>query len=185
MRAGCLAASALHCAVPCACPAQRIAAIDRHVVRRRGIRRRSDQAGSPNQSGDARHLIPGGATWRHGDMAMSGHRLGPIGTGPEPGEVIVIAGLGRSADWYRNVQAQPAVEVAIARRRFRPVHRFLDYKEAIAVIEQYEQRHRLATPVVRRVLTWLVDWDYDGSANARRRLVQELPLVAFRSDTVP
>jgi len=28
-----------------------------------------------------------------------------IGTGPAPGEVIVIAGLGRSADWYRNVQA--------------------------------------------------------------------------------
>jgi len=28
-----------------------------------------------------------------------------LGTGPAPGKVIVIAGLGRSADWYRNVQA--------------------------------------------------------------------------------
>ncbi len=28
-----------------------------------------------------------------------------LGTGPAPREVIVIAGLGRSADWYRNVQA--------------------------------------------------------------------------------
>ncbi len=99
------------------------------------------------------------------------------------GEVIVIAGLGRSADWYRNLKTQPAVEVAIGRRRFRPAHRTLDPSEAAAVLADYERRNRLATPVVRRVLSWLVGWRYDGTDQARRRLVRELPVVAFRPHT--
>jgi deazaflavin-dependent oxidoreductase (nitroreductase family) len=103
-----------------------------------------------------------------------------IGTGSAPGEVIVMAGSGPSADWYRNLQAHPAIEVAIARRRFEPAHRVLAESEAAAVLADYERRNRWATPVVRRVLTWLVGWEYDGTEEARRRLARELPLVAFR-----
>jgi hypothetical protein len=44
----------------------------------------------------------------------------------------------------------------------------------------YEQRNRLAAPLVRMVLSRLVGWRYDGSDAARHRLVRELPLVAFR-----
>jgi deazaflavin-dependent oxidoreductase (nitroreductase family) len=105
-----------------------------------------------------------------------------IGTGPAPGEVIVMAGLGRSADWYRNVMAHPAIEVAIARQRFRPAYRVLGEPEAVAVLADYERRNRWATPLVRRTLTWLVGWTYDGSEDARRRLAHELPLIAFRPD---
>ncbi|HEX3792911.1 MAG TPA: nitroreductase/quinone reductase family protein, partial [Acidimicrobiales bacterium] len=36
-----------------------------------------------------------------------------IGTGSERNEVIVVAGLGSSADWYRNIQVHSAVEIAI------------------------------------------------------------------------
>lgn len=108
-----------------------------------------------------------------------------VGAGPAPGEVIVIAGLGRSADWYRNVQAQPPTEVAIGRDRFPPVYRILDPAEAVAVLDDYERHHRWAAPVIRRVLTWLVGWDYDSSPDARRRLVHELPLVAFRPRAAP
>ncbi len=46
-----------------------------------------------------------------------------IGTDPASGEVMVIAGMGLSSDWYRNIQANPAVEVVIGRRRFAPTHR--------------------------------------------------------------
>ena len=35
-------------------------------------------------------------------------------------------------------------------------------------------------PIVRRVLSRLLGWRYDGSEDARRRLVCQLPLVAFR-----
>jgi deazaflavin-dependent oxidoreductase (nitroreductase family) len=103
-----------------------------------------------------------------------------VGSGPAPGEVVVVAGLGPSADWYRNVQAHPAVEVAVGRRRSRPAHRVLDQREAVVVLAAYERRNRWVSPVVRRVLSWLVGWRYDGSDDARQRLAQELPLVAFR-----
>ena len=103
-----------------------------------------------------------------------------IGTNSSAGEVIVIAGLGRSADWYRNLQAQPAVEVAIGGRRFQPAHRDLEQTEAATTLADYECRNRWVAPVVRRVLSWLVGWDYDGSEHARLRLTRELPLVAFR-----
>lgn len=33
---------------------------------------------------------------------------------------------------------------------------------------------------MRLVLSKLVGWRYDGSEDARRRLVEELPVIAFR-----
>ena len=102
-----------------------------------------------------------------------------IGVDSTSGEIFVIAGLGRSADWYRNLQAHPAVEVAFGRSRFQPAHRVLDESEANAVLASYERRNRWVLPVVRRVLSWLVGWKYDGSDPARRRLVSQLPVVAF------
>jgi deazaflavin-dependent oxidoreductase (nitroreductase family) len=137
------------------------------------------------------------AGWLLGDRVLclthvgrrSGRRyqtmLEVIATGSATGEVIVVTGFGRAADWYRNLQTQPAVEVAIGRRRFAPVHRVLDEAEAAAVLADYESRHRWATPVLRRVLSWLVGWDYDGSDDARRRLMSEMPLVALRPSDRP
>lgn len=103
-----------------------------------------------------------------------------IGTRRAADEFLVVAGLGRSANWYRNLQAHPAAEVAVGRRRFRPQHRTLDEQEAVAALADYERRNRLAAPVVRRMLSWLVGWRYDGSDEGRRRLARELPVVAFR-----
>jgi deazaflavin-dependent oxidoreductase (nitroreductase family) len=105
-----------------------------------------------------------------------------VGSGPAPGEVVVVAGLGLSADWFRNLQAGCGVEVAIGRRRFRPRHRVLGSREAVGVLADYERRNRWVAPLVRRVLSWLVGWRYDGSDGARRRLAGQLPLVALRPD---
>ncbi len=99
-------------------------------------------------------------------------------------EVVVVAGFGRSADWYRNVQANPLVEVAIGRDRFRAVGRQLDEDESVAKLADYERRNWWIAPVVRWMLSWLVGWRYDGSEPARRKLSQQLPLVAFRLDDV-
>ena len=96
------------------------------------------------------------------------------------GELIVVAGLGRSAQWYRNVCAGNAREIAIDRRRFRPRYRELTPDEASAVLAEYERRNRWVAPVVRGVLSRLVGWSYDGSPAARMRLVRELPMVGFR-----
>ena len=48
------------------------------------------------------------------------------------------------------------------------------------MLTDYERRNRWVMPVIRRALSWLVGWRYDGSDEARRRLVGQLPFVAFR-----
>ena len=103
-----------------------------------------------------------------------------VGEGPEAREVIAVAGLGHAANWLRNIKAQPAIEVVVGRDHFRPEHRILEVEEAVAVLAGYEHRNRLAAPLLRRALGWLVGWRYDGSEQARRRLCDELPLIAFR-----
>lgn len=103
-----------------------------------------------------------------------------VGLDRASGEVMVIAGLGRRTDWYRNIAAHPPVEVAIGRRRFRPEHRELGEDEAVAVMTEYARRHPLIAPLLPRVLTWLVGWRYDGTEQANRRLVRERPIIAFR-----
>jgi deazaflavin-dependent oxidoreductase (nitroreductase family) len=108
-----------------------------------------------------------------------------VGRGSGADEVVVLAGLGDDADWLRNIRVRPAVELQVGRRRFVPVHRELDEREADAVLAEYERRHRWIAPVVRAVLSRLVGWRYDGTPDARRRLVRELPLIAFGPNTDP
>ncbi len=108
-----------------------------------------------------------------------------IGRDPAAGEFMVIAGFGRSAQWYRNLQAYEALEVAVGRQRFRPIHRELEACEAAEVLADYERRNRWLAPIVNRVLSWLVGWRYDGTDAARQRLVTELPVVGLRPATGP
>jgi hypothetical protein len=85
---------------------------------------------------------------------------------------VVVAGLGRTADWYRNVLAGRGVEVETGSRRFRATHRVLGTTEAVAVLADYERRNRWARPVVRLLLGRLTGRPYDGSPEARTRLVE-------------
>lgn len=103
-----------------------------------------------------------------------------VGEDRERHELIVIAGLGRRAQWYRNVLAGGAVEVAIGHERFAPAIRALDAVEAAAVLAEYERRNRYIAPLVRRALSWLVGWRYEGTEAGRRRLAADLPMVALR-----
>jgi hypothetical protein len=93
---------------------------------------------------------------------------------------VVISGFGRRANWYRNVLADGAVEVEIARESWVPQARALEPEEAVAVLADYERRNRLLAPLVRRVLSRLAQLDYDGSPASRLAVVDALPLVAFR-----
>lgn len=102
-----------------------------------------------------------------------------IGTIPATGEVVTIAGYGPGANWFRNIQAHPAVEIALGGRRFRPVQRVLDEAAAVAVITAYERRHRIVLPLIKMVLSRLVGWRYDASDAAHHRLAVQLPMVAF------
>ena len=95
-------------------------------------------------------------------------------------EAVVISAFGPNADWLRNIEATPGAEVVIGSQRFPAAHRILDQQEAVQVLAGYEQRNRLIAPIIRRVLSRLLDWRYDGSEDHRRRLTAQLPLIAFR-----
>ena len=96
------------------------------------------------------------------------------------GEVIVVSGWGPGADWYRNVTAGGEIRVTVGRRSFLAAYRVVSEEEASDVLAHYEYRNRYVRPVINRMLTYLVGWPYDGSSEARRRLVGQLPMVAFR-----
>jgi len=98
---------------------------------------------------------------------------------PAGGEAIVMSAFGRRADWLQNLQADPDPEVVIGRRRFVAAYRILDAGEAASVVRGYEQRHRVIAPLMRAALSRLLGWRYRGSEQDRRRLVQQLPLIAF------
>lgn len=94
-------------------------------------------------------------------------------------EVVVMSAFGPKADWLLNIEATPSPEVVIGSRRFIAAHRRLDGDEAVRVIAAYERRNRFILPLIRFVLSWLLGWRYDGSEHSRRRLVAQLPLIAF------
>ena len=94
-------------------------------------------------------------------------------------EVVVVSALGLNADWLRNIEAKPDEEVTVGSTHFPASHRFLSEDEATHVIAGYERRNRLIAPVVRAGFNWLLGWRYRGGELDRRRLVRQLPLVAF------
>jgi hypothetical protein len=98
---------------------------------------------------------------------------------PERREAIVMSGFGPDASWRLNVLAGGAVEVQIAALRFEARVRSPEREEAVTVVADYERRNRVAGPIVRAVLSRLAGFRYDGSAEARYRLIETLPLLAF------
>jgi hypothetical protein len=92
----------------------------------------------------------------------------------------VANGFGPDFDWLRNIQAKSDEEVTVGREGFVASHRFLSEDAASRVIERYEYRNRFIAPVVRAGFTWLLGWSYRATESDRRRLVSQIPLLAFR-----
>jgi len=67
-------------------------------------------------------------------------------------------------------------------QHFQAVGRRLSENEAVAVLADYEHRHRRIAPVVRALISRLVGWRYVGSDAQRRCVVRQLPLVSLRRD---
>ena len=98
---------------------------------------------------------------------------------PRVPEFFVVSGFGAREDWLRNVEAGGAAEVTVGRRTFTAGHRRVGAEEAVTVFADYERRNRMIRPIVRRALSWLLGWRYDGSLESRRRMVAQLPMIAL------
>jgi deazaflavin-dependent oxidoreductase (nitroreductase family) len=93
-------------------------------------------------------------------------------------EVIVGAGWGGQTDWFRNIQATPALEVRTSHLLYRPVQRFLTDDEMYAEVRRYLRSHRL---LARYLFPRLLGIPTDASEAERRAIiVGTLRGVAFR-----
>ncbi|MGY1616192.1 nitroreductase family deazaflavin-dependent oxidoreductase [Geodermatophilus sp. SYSU D00691] len=92
------------------------------------------------------------------------------------GEAVICAGWGPQTDWYRNVQAHPAVQVQLGGQTFTPEQRFLSEEEAFDVIARFRREHPHRLRFFSRVLGW---GDLRDDARGRE-FVREHPFVAFR-----
>ncbi|GAB3562319.1 nitroreductase family deazaflavin-dependent oxidoreductase [Amycolatopsis endophytica] len=89
-------------------------------------------------------------------------------------EVVVVSGWGERADWYRNIQAAPALEVRISARRWaEPRQRVLEQDETVKLLQDYRDRH----PRAWRRLAPLLGFPPDP-AGAREAL-SRIRAVAF------
>ncbi len=97
------------------------------------------------------------------------------------GEAVIVAGWGPQTDWYRNLQAHPAVQVQLGGQTFTPVQRFLTEDEAFDVVVQFRREHPHRVRFFSRVLGW-----GDLRDDARLRdFVRTHPFVAFRPAEAP
>jgi deazaflavin-dependent oxidoreductase (nitroreductase family) len=95
-------------------------------------------------------------------------------------EAVVMAGWGSRTQWLHHVEAGLATEIWIGSSRFLPAVRRLGLDEAQEILGHYEKHSGLPRSLVRRVLSRLLGWRYDGTAEGRRLVVEQLPLIGFR-----
>lgn len=94
---------------------------------------------------------------------------------PQTHESTVIAAFGERADWYRNIQASPPLEVQTGRLHYVPRYRFLTPEQTYQAWTDFERAH----PLEARVAVRLMGWEYDGTETSRRGLARTIRLVAF------
>jgi deazaflavin-dependent oxidoreductase (nitroreductase family) len=91
---------------------------------------------------------------------------------PATREVVVLAAWGGRTDWYRNLQAAPALEIRIGRLRFVPEQRLLSSDQTFHEVQLYASRHRIAT----RLMLWLFGLD----PHAPTQVTDFFKAVSFR-----
>jgi len=95
---------------------------------------------------------------------------------PSSRESVVVSAWGEEADWYRNLQKCPAIEIRTGRESYEPLQRFFSPEEAHAALAGYERRH----PWAARMLGRLLCYPLGGPEPARRAIAESVRLVACR-----
>jgi deazaflavin-dependent oxidoreductase (nitroreductase family) len=94
---------------------------------------------------------------------------------PELDANVVVAGWEGNTDWYRNLEANPQVEVQIGRTRFASTAQMLSRSERMRLLQRYVELN----PFAVGMLEHLTGVRYDGSWESMEQLVVHLPAVAF------
>lgn len=90
-------------------------------------------------------------------------------------EALVVSPWSGS-DWYRNIQAAPALEVQTGRVRFTPQQRSLSPQEIAGAFVAFRSRY----PVFSRLVARIPGWNVDAGEAELLALAQGLRGVGFR-----
>jgi deazaflavin-dependent oxidoreductase (nitroreductase family) len=75
-----------------------------------------------------------------------------------------------SSNWFRNIQATPALEVQTAGVRYVPVQRFLSPEEIASSFVEFRREHPIFSRMVARIPGWNIDSTYDEFLELARSL---------------
>lgn len=89
------------------------------------------------------------------------------------GACFVGSGWGERADWYKNIQKNPNVEITVAARKSEARARWLSPAESEREFRRYADRHPKAMKQLARVMTGR---SYSGSDEDFRLLSQSVPV---------
>ncbi|MFQ5524221.1 MAG: hypothetical protein ACE5F5_11710 [Acidimicrobiia bacterium] len=129
---------------------------------------------------DARQAFPRSHPPRAQERSRLPHGPGVISFDPETKESVVASAYGTRADWYRNIQAEPALRVQTGRLDYVPEQRFLTPAEARKAAARFCLEHPLEAKLMPRVLPAIgaalpLDPDLEPVGQ-----LATLPMVAFR-----
>ena len=82
----------------------------------------------------------------------------------------------QDAEWYRDLQSLPAVEIMIGPEQYRAEPHFLELSE-IMVLLRWSRRHH---PIATRVQSMFLGWPWNPSNTELLNLANSLGGVAFR-----
>lgn len=91
-------------------------------------------------------------------------------------EAIVISPWPAKANWYRNLQVTPDVEIWIGSERYQPAQRSPSPDEIAAVLDSYARQGRAEAVGLSRLLGWRLELAEDD----RLRIASRVGAVAFR-----
>jgi deazaflavin-dependent oxidoreductase (nitroreductase family) len=94
----------------------------------------------------------------------------------QTGECVVMAGWRGTTDWYRNITAEPALEIRIGGDRYVPRQRFLSPVETATELRAYVDKHPW---VARKVLANAFGFHLDGTEASWRAAVEFFHGVEF------
>ena len=102
---------------------------------------------------------------------------------PHTSESVVASAYGTQADWYQNIQAEPALRIATGRLDYVPQQRFLSAEEAEVAAERFCREHPMEARLIPRVLPSIGAATPTDPDLTPPELLATLPMVAFRPRT--
>ncbi len=90
-------------------------------------------------------------------------------------EIMAISAWTRS-DWYKNIQALPALQVETGFTRYVPDFRILPPEEIAALFKQYRDKH----PLFCRIVCKIPGWKWNSNYEEFLELARSIRGIAFR-----